>query len=177
MYGTGISIKNPRKSKVGLEKMNALIVTRHLSKKQKRKNMIKQIVDSKVINILIITLSFWSLFSNDVRVSSFPVSADVGFDIVTIIMFIVFCSEIAANMYCREDYFCLPDLWNTDIVKSTALRTWVRRLQFGGFYFWLDCIATLSLILEVRLSPFFLTFMTTSFHFFESIRSVWYSYS
>ena len=154
----------PRKSKVGLDKMQNLLISRHVSKKQKRKNNVKEIVDSKVVNVLIISISCWSLFSNDVRVSSFPVSADLGFDIVTIIMFLMFCLEIIANMYCREDYFCVPDLWNnTAIVKTTALRTWVRRLQLGSFYFWLDCIATLSLILEVNPSTLHQFLFTTPF--------------
>ena len=145
----------PRASKVGLDKMQTLLISRHVSKKQRRKNKIKEFLDSKLVNVLIITISLWSLFSNDIRVSSFPVSADLGFDVVTVIMFVMFCCEIAANMYCREDYFSVPDLWNTTIVKTTALRTWARKLQLGSFYFWLDCIATLSLILEVNLPLYF----------------------
>ena len=33
------------------------------------------------------------------------------------------------------------------------MQTWTRRVKFGSFFFWLDIIATFSLILEVRCVP------------------------
>jgi hypothetical protein len=60
----------------------------------------------------------------------------------------MFMIEVALQCIYKEDYCHVPQWTPMDGEKWHS--TWGRRVQFGGFYFWLDWIATLSLLLEVR---------------------------
>ena len=125
------------------------IVPMHVQKRiQKRRALIASVMESYKISFVMIVFSLWSLFSDDIRISSTTKAADFGFDIVISIIFFAFLFEIGINCYYKDDYFSWPN-WHSDIVKETQWRTWLRRLQLGSFYFWLDLIATCSLILEV----------------------------
>jgi len=99
-----------------------------------------------VVGIMAI-LTLWALFNDDIRLSSTSVSADQGFEILISISFFLFLAEIAASSFYKDDYCWFPD-WKA-LPGETILGTWLRRMQFGSFYFWLDWISTLSLIFEV----------------------------
>ena len=121
----------------------------HIQKRiQKRRALIGRVMESYKFIFLMIVFSMWSLFSDDIRISSTTKVADVGFTTIISIIFFTFLFEIGVNCYYKDDYFIWPN-WNSEIVKETMWRTWLRRLQLGSFYFWLDLIATGSLILEM----------------------------
>jgi hypothetical protein len=63
-------------------------------------------------------------------------------------MFFAFFLEIMLQCFYKDDYLCLP-MWEAR-QDETFLQTWSGRLQIGSFYFWLDVIATASLILDVN---------------------------
>jgi hypothetical protein len=71
-------------------------------------------------------LTIFALFGSDVRVMSFGTEGDTGFDVITIICLIVFSFDIILNCLSRKDYF-------------------------NSFFFWLDFISTISLILDIQL--------------------------
>ena len=101
--------------------------------------------------ILVGTLfTIWALFSDDIRLVGTDKNADVGFDAVISIIFFWFIIEIFLTSFARNDYLVLPDTWhrkvNEDLDDSI-----LRRINIGSFYYWLDWIATLSLILNVRI--------------------------
>lgn len=98
--------------------------------------------------ILMSVLTLWALFNDDIRFAGTFKNADPGFDVVISIAFFLFLIEIfASSFYKGQEYLYLPD-W-APIPGETIFQTWTRRAMFGSFYFWLDWIATLSLILEV----------------------------
>ena len=72
--------------------------------------------------MMIFTL--YALFGEDIRVSAFTISEDESFYIITIIVLFFFASEIILASIAKKDY-------------------WL------GFYFWLDLVSTLSLILDI----------------------------
>lgn len=76
--------------------------------------------------IFITVVALYSLFSDDIRIASTNNSADLGFDIVHIILIFIFSIEIVLNWISSEDY----------------------RLSF---FFFLDVISSLSLILDISM--------------------------
>mmetsp|Transcript_49471 Transcript_49471/g.115712 ORF Transcript_49471/g.115712 Transcript_49471/m.115712 type:complete len:873 (+) Transcript_49471:116-2734(+) len=69
-------------------------------------------------------LTVYALIGEDIRVAATHRPADVVFNIVTIIALVLFSFELVANVLAKDDYFL-------------------------GFFFWLDLIATASLILDI----------------------------
>jgi hypothetical protein len=118
------------------------------SLKKKAKEMCKKVIESPAFIITTAILAFWSLFSQDIKLAATGKDADVAFDAILSVIFFVFVMELLASCFYREDYMWFPD-WTRQHGES-FVSVWFRRLQFGSFYFWLDLIATLSLIIEVR---------------------------
>merc|ERR1719352_1429174 len=69
-------------------------------------------------------LTVYALIGDDLRLACSTASEDLYFNIVTIVAFLFFAIELVASCLGKEDYFL-------------------------GFFFWLDLIATASLILDI----------------------------
>ena len=93
-------------------------------------------------------ITLWALFSDNIRLAGTRYSADTGFDTLTSIIFFLFVSEIVLSAYCKPTYRGIIDL--TIIQGETKLARYIRLAQVGSFYMWLDILATLSLMFEVR---------------------------
>ena len=115
----------------------------------KKRALVKSIVESKWANLFMIIISLWSLFADDIRLAVTTKESDLIFEVVVSIIFFMFLFEIFAIIYYKDEYFSIPN-WKSKRTKDNWWRTWMRRLQLGSFYFWLDCTATFSLILEVN---------------------------
>jgi len=66
----------------------------------------------------------YALFADDIRVLATRESADIGFDVITLICLFTFSLEIALSIIVRDGYAF-------------------------SFFFWLDLVSTVSLILDV----------------------------
>lgn len=84
----------------------------------------KLLLQNIYFQIFITVLALFSLFSDDIRMAAFPASADFGFDIVHILLICVFLVEIVLNWIALEEY------------------------RFS-FYFVLDLISSLSILLDI----------------------------
>lgn len=93
-------------------------------------------------------LTIWALYNSDIKFAATSKEADEAFEIIITIAFFLFIVEILASCFYKPDYLYIPQ-WRP-LEDEEWYETWYRRLQFGSFYFWLDWIATLSLILEVN---------------------------
>lgn len=71
-------------------------------------------------------IALYSLFSDDIRIASTDNSADLGFDIIHIILIFIFLFEIVLNWVSNEDYRY-------------------------SFFFILDVISSLSILLDVSM--------------------------
>lgn len=109
-------------------------------------------MNSSAVSATIILLCLWSLFGDGIRFTLYTKAGDLGFDIITGLIVLVLTAEILANCYCRDEYLCLPTMEQLAMEKETTWRTWIRRLQVGSFYFWLDSVSTVALLIEVRRS-------------------------
>eukprot|EP00979_Chaetoceros_neogracilis_P005573 scaffold1014_cov274-Chaetoceros_neogracile.AAC.19 len=100
---------------------------------------------------------------DDVRVLGFDKSADTTFVVSSSIAFFLFLVEIAVQCWCRDDYIRIPkDGCRDDYIRipkdvqcgkgATNREKWesFRKIVWiGSFYFWLDLMATLSMIFEL----------------------------
>jgi hypothetical protein len=95
-------------------------------------------------------VTIYTLYQSDIRLAATDKTADAGFTIVASIIFFVFLIEIFLQSFYKDDYCIIPK-WAPE-PDETWTETWSRRLQVGSFYFWLDWIATLTLIFDVSLT-------------------------
>ena len=103
--------------------------------------------ESKYVVATMSVFTIWALFDNDIRLAAAGKDADLGFLVVISIIFFCFILEIIASSIYKNDYLMIPDMKRRRY--EPLLESIIRRLQIGSFYFWLDWIATLSLIFEV----------------------------
>ncbi len=121
-----------------------------LSKEQRllrAKATVEYFVESTFFTALMSVYTLWALYNEDIKLAGTTKEADLGFEVVISIGFFLFLFEIAAQCFYKPDYFQMP-IWKRK-EDETDVEMWWRRAQIGSFYFWLDWIATLSLILEV----------------------------
>jgi hypothetical protein len=132
----------PRPSAAALENIKQPW-TRELMKKR-----LKRIMDSFLFQLFVTIFTLWALFSDDIRLSSTEKNADVVFETIISIIFFFFLIEIIGKLFCEEKYFHIPKKKKPDIEESLYDR-WYRRLRIGSFYFFIDFISTMSLLIEV----------------------------
>eukprot|EP01031_Cornospumella_fuschlensis_P027048 gene27048-32682_t len=108
----------------------------------------EQIGEHPAFSIMMTILTFWALYQTDIRLSATDKDADVGFEVVISMVFFIFLFEIGLQCIYSEDYLALPD-WNA-LPDEFWYETWSRRLKFGSFYFWLDLVASVSLIFDME---------------------------
>jgi hypothetical protein len=111
------------------------------------KEIVELVAESLPVTIVMSLFTIWALFSDDIRLAATMQDADEGFMIVISIAFFLFFVELIAASYYKEGYLILPSL--TAVPGETFCDKVKRLTNLGSFYFWLDIIATLSLIFEV----------------------------
>jgi len=124
------------------------------------KEKVLSILESTVVTSFMTISTIYALFSDDVRVLAFDKSVDTAFVVLSSVAFFLFLVEIAIQCWCRERYLQLPDVGKFKSLWNAV--TWAERWKYtqaivtiGSFYFWLDLMATLSMIIEITwLTPF-----------------------
>lgn len=96
---------------------------------------------------LMSVITIWTLYQADIRLAGTEKDADPAFLIIASIIFFMFLFEILLQSFYKEGYCNIPS-WKA-LPGETLSETWHRRMQVGSFYFWLDWIATLTLIFDV----------------------------
>lgn len=112
-----------------------------------------QFIDSSVVTTFMTVVTIYALYSDDVRVLVFNKGADPVFVVFSSIAFFLFLIEIGIQCWCRDKYLKIPNSKNM-YCGSEAM--WAERWQslrklicIGSFYFWLDLLATLSMVFEI----------------------------
>ena len=99
-------------------------VESRFSKKKIAQSIIKRIVDSNYFISFMTLLTLIALFSNDIQVAWLPNSVDNAFDILQTLLLFFFALEIVLTSIANREYI-------------------------NSFFFWLDVIATVSLIQDI----------------------------
>ena len=77
-----------------------------------------------ILQTAMLVLVIYALFADDLKMAAFPKSADDAFNALTLIVLIAFSVEIILNIISQENYLF-------------------------SFYFWLDAVATLTLLTDI----------------------------
>lgn len=123
------------------------------------KALVESVAESGPVTVIMSLFTIWALFSDDIRLAAAPKEADEAFVIVITIAFFLFLAELLAGCYYKVGYLHLPNF--TPAPNESFWGKVKRIVNFGSFYFWLDVIATVSLIFEVCRQIFF--FLTLQF--------------
>ncbi len=112
------------------------------------------ILESTPATAFMTMVTVYALYSDDVRVLGFDKSADDVFLVFSTVAFILFLIEIGLQCWCRDNYLKVPGIRPGKACGRDS--TWEDRLDciqsficIGSFYFWLDLMATLSMVFEL----------------------------
>ncbi len=125
-----------------------------LGKKWTQKDRVLAFTESTPVTAFMTMVTIYALYSDDVRVLAFDKSADNAFIVFSSIAFFLFVVEIGLQCWCRDNYLKIPsvDLRKgcaaeaTKADRYTCIKSYI---CIGSFYFWLDLIATLSMVFEL----------------------------
>lgn len=104
-------------------------------------------LESSLFQIFATLFTFWALFSDNVRLAATRKDADIVFEVIISLIFFFFMFEIFLKLLYEERYFNIPK-FKSNNPDETLFEKWYRR-KIGSFYFWMDFISTISLIIEV----------------------------
>lgn len=111
------------------------------------KFVLQTIIEHPVFVATMSVLTIWTLFSGDILLAACKKNADEGFVTITSIAFFLFLFEIIGVSVYKSDYLHIPDFHRK--LNETDYEYFMRCMEIGSFYFWLDIIATASLLFEV----------------------------
>ncbi len=92
-------------------------------------------------------LTIWTLYQGDIRDAATDKDADLAFEVIISICFFLFSIEIFLQCFYKDGYCFLPEWQPADGESFREL--WEKRLRFGSFYFWMDVVATFTLIFDM----------------------------
>jgi hypothetical protein len=92
--------------------------------RSKYKIWLAKVIDSPYTMAFMTMLTIFALFASDIQIAWLTPIVDDPFDIVQTCLFCIFSLEIILTCLCKEEYLC-------------------------SFFFWLDIIATLSLLQDI----------------------------
>lgn len=113
----------------------------------KWRKIVENVTESYAVVAVMSVLTMWAMFNDDIRLVATTKEADDSFEAIISVAFFLFVLEIFAQSFYKADYLNWPE-W-TQQPDETYFAAVLRRMQFGSFYFWLDWIATASLLFEV----------------------------
>lgn len=109
---------------------------------------IEEICESTTSIYLMSLLTLWTLYQGDIRLAATSKEADFPFEVIISVCFFLFSIEIILQCFYKEGYLALP-IWQDAEPGESFLSRWEKRLSIGSFYFWMDVIATFTLIFDM----------------------------
>ena len=107
-----------------------------------------RVLNNAGVQTVLALMTIWALFGPDIEYS-LPIESYLGCQVVLSLIFFIFLFEIGMSMLSRPNYFpALPNF--ARLPAETFPQSLQRRLTIGSFYFYLDWIATLSLLFELN---------------------------
>ena len=156
-YLSSVEIESQLSSDSDGEEEENNIANQHRSEMKRRCTII---LDHMVTTVIMAIVVVYALYIDDVRIIAVPKSGDIVVTLFSSLSFFLFLIEIFIQSWCRDNYLLLP---NEKKVKRAIreaksfepekrwkkIREVLRSLKVGSFYFWLDLMATMSMIPEV----------------------------
>lgn len=143
--GIELNDKDPKEdSKMSRQSTKASIPSRPIDV---AREFVKDVTESTVVTVFMSVATIWALFDDDIRLSATEPEADLPFEVIISICFFAFIAEVLAGCFYKEGYVKLPIMEKFHDPKWSV--RFFNLFHFGSFYFWLDLIATFSLVTEV----------------------------
>lgn len=111
------------------------------------KDRVRAVIDGSMFTSVMTFVTVYALFGDDLRLALFPADADILFVAFSSVAFFMFLLELVLQSLVKKGYLALPACQR----KYMNKKDWWRLVALGSFYFWLDVIATASLVPEVPL--------------------------
>ena len=92
--------------------------------RERARERVREGLESGHATMWMANITVWSLFGDDLRLMMTDADADIGFVIMVWICLVSFGVEVLLSVFAMDDYL-------------------------GQFYFWLDLVATLSLLADI----------------------------
>jgi hypothetical protein len=109
--------------------------------------VVDSIIEGTTVSVIMSVFTVWAWFGNYILLSGTHKNADAAFEVIITIIFFCFITELLATCYCKPGYLNIPDF---SIKPGEGYKHILKKLgTLGSFYFWLDLVASLTLILEV----------------------------
>ena len=84
----------------------------------------RRLIENNYFQLIVTIFTIYALFADDIRLLVLPKSADDILDALTLLCLLLFGAELIISVYVKEGYK-------------------------GSFFFWLDVLSTLSLVLDI----------------------------
>lgn len=115
------------------------------------------IFDSSPARTLMIAVTLYSVYGASINELACEKTQDVIFTVFSSLTFFLFLAEVIVKCFGREGYLVLPSrqklkMWLDSLAKEDSLLNKCKiasKINIGSFYFWLDLMATLSMMFEV----------------------------
>jgi hypothetical protein len=111
------------------------------------KKRIERFCESAQMMVVMGILTIWTLFQGDIRLAGTEKNADLAFQVIISICFFFFSIEILLQCFYKNGYLNLPS-WNSEEAED-FLSKWKRRFTLGSFYFWMDIVASFTLVMDM----------------------------
>jgi class 3 adenylate cyclase len=127
-----------------------------------RKAIASKLIDANGTIAFMSIVTAYVLYGDDARILlAFDPGVDRVFLVLTSIAFALFLIEILLLCWCRDNYLKTPDFasmkelftrdcWSERISTLSWLGEVGKAASIGSFYFWLDLISTLSMVIEMN---------------------------
>ena len=114
-----------------------------------RRQRVQATVDGRMFTTVMTIATVYALFGDDMRIAWFPKDADILFVVFSSIAFFLFAQELLLQCYAKPGYLGMPRCKRENLVCNRKEWRILNLFSIGSFYFWLDVIATASLVPEV----------------------------
>lgn len=113
--------------------------------------MVEWYIECDAYILVMSCITIWALFSDNIRIAATDRSVDGAWDLVISTIFFIFIIEILLSIFCKDDYAPTPkfELLEGETLNNNFRAIFVRWIQVGSFYLWLDIIATCSFMFEI----------------------------
>ena len=85
-----------------------------------KKYKVQKVMVGAPVTLFMLVLTIWALFGADIQAMSAPKSADGGYEAVAIVLFIIFMLELLINSVTQDKYF-LSFFWFLDLVAALSM--------------------------------------------------------
>lgn len=136
-------------------KLAEIATPREKTATEKWRDQVAEVMESRPVSAVMSVFTLYSLYEDDIRLLAASKEDDPGFLVMISVCFFLFLMEICLLVWAKPGYFCVPKFREANSYLEQHGWTWqnaahaIKLLQTGSFDFWLDMVATFTLLMQV----------------------------